>query len=111
MEQSGSAGTASGGQMQQAGPSEEAAGERCPICLGTTRNTTYVSTCFHTFSFRCIRQRAATRSTCPLWQRPPNPSTNSQAEGPQGLPLLLPAQPWPCWLPPAAPTPKFHLAQ
>uniref|UniRef100_A0A8B9E0Z3 E3 ubiquitin-protein ligase Topors n=1 Tax=Anser cygnoides TaxID=8845 RepID=A0A8B9E0Z3_ANSCY len=70
LKQSGSAGTASGGQMQQAGPSEEAAGERCPICLGTTRNTAYVSTCFHTFCFRCIRRWAATRSTCPLCRQP-----------------------------------------
>nr|XP_047907616.1 E3 ubiquitin-protein ligase Topors-like [Anser cygnoides] len=70
LEQSGSAGTASGGQMQKARPSQAAAGETCPNCLGTTRNTTYVSTCFHAFSFGCIRQRGATRSTCPLCRQP-----------------------------------------
>lgn len=56
--------------MQQAGPSEAAAGEQCPICLGTTRNTAYVSACFHAFCFRCIRRWAATRSTCPLCRQP-----------------------------------------
>uniref|UniRef100_A0A8C0A0I7 RING-type E3 ubiquitin transferase n=1 Tax=Anas zonorhyncha TaxID=75864 RepID=A0A8C0A0I7_9AVES len=66
MEQSGSTATASSGQMQQAGPSEAAAGERCPICLGTTRNTAYTYTCFHAFCFRCIRRWAATISACPL---------------------------------------------
>ncbi|XP_050572323.1 E3 ubiquitin-protein ligase Topors-like [Cygnus atratus] len=70
LEQSGSAGTASRGQMQQAGPSEAAAVEWCPICLGTIRNTAYIYTCFHTFCFRCIRRWATTRSACPLCRQP-----------------------------------------
>uniref|UniRef100_A0A8B9R1S7 RING-type E3 ubiquitin transferase n=1 Tax=Anas platyrhynchos TaxID=8839 RepID=A0A8B9R1S7_ANAPL len=70
MEQSGSTATAGSGQMQQAGPSEAAAGERCPICLGTTRNTAYTYTCFHAFCFRCIRRWAATISACPLCRQP-----------------------------------------
>uniref|UniRef100_A0A8B9U533 E3 ubiquitin-protein ligase Topors n=1 Tax=Anas zonorhyncha TaxID=75864 RepID=A0A8B9U533_9AVES len=61
---------AGSGQMQQAGPSEAAAGERCPICLGTTRNTAYTYTCFHAFCFRCIRRWAATSSACPLCRQP-----------------------------------------
>uniref|UniRef100_A0A493TJC8 RING-type E3 ubiquitin transferase n=1 Tax=Anas platyrhynchos platyrhynchos TaxID=8840 RepID=A0A493TJC8_ANAPP len=61
---------AGSGQMQQAGPSEAAAGERCPICLGTTRNTAYTYTCFHAFCFRCIRRWAATISACPLCRQP-----------------------------------------
>uniref|UniRef100_A0A8B9R1M4 RING-type E3 ubiquitin transferase n=1 Tax=Anas platyrhynchos TaxID=8839 RepID=A0A8B9R1M4_ANAPL len=69
-EQSGSTATAGSGQMQQAGPSEAAAGERCPICLGTTRNTAYTYTCFHAFCFRCIRRWAATSSACPLCRQP-----------------------------------------
>uniref|UniRef100_A0A493U0T3 E3 ubiquitin-protein ligase Topors n=1 Tax=Anas platyrhynchos platyrhynchos TaxID=8840 RepID=A0A493U0T3_ANAPP len=58
------------GQMQQAGPSEAAAGERCPICLGTTRNTAYTYTCFHAFCFRCIRRWTANSSACPLCRQP-----------------------------------------
>eukprot|EP00075_Anas_platyrhynchos_P013421 XP_027302674.1 E3 ubiquitin-protein ligase Topors-like [Anas platyrhynchos] len=69
-EQSGSTATAGSGQMQQAGPSEAAAGERCPICLGTTRNTAYTYTCFHAFCFRCIRRWAANSSACPLCRQP-----------------------------------------
>eukprot|EP00075_Anas_platyrhynchos_P013444 XP_027302697.1 E3 ubiquitin-protein ligase Topors-like [Anas platyrhynchos] len=69
-EQSGSTATAGSGQMQQAGPSETAARERCPICLGTTRNTAYTYTCFHAFCFRCIRRWAANSSACPLCRQP-----------------------------------------
>uniref|UniRef100_A0A8B9R3W9 RING-type E3 ubiquitin transferase n=1 Tax=Anas platyrhynchos TaxID=8839 RepID=A0A8B9R3W9_ANAPL len=104
LEQGGSTATAGSGQMQQAGPSEAAAGERCPICLGTTRNTAYTYTCFHAFCFRCIRRWAATISACPLsdddyqqvrsrspqhrYNLRPRPTNNGPAagrRGPQGI--------------------------
>uniref|UniRef100_A0A803YLZ7 RING-type E3 ubiquitin transferase n=1 Tax=Meleagris gallopavo TaxID=9103 RepID=A0A803YLZ7_MELGA len=39
---------------------------RCPICLDTMDDASYVMPCLHQFCFGCIQRWAESRPTCPL---------------------------------------------
>ena len=69
-EEHGSAVTASGSQLQQAGPPEASEDDPCPICLGKVNNAACVALCFHRFCFGCIQRWAVMRAVCPLCRRP-----------------------------------------
>lgn len=70
LEERGSAARASMSQLPPAGPSETAANDQCPICLGDIENAAYVAFCLHSFCFTCIRQWARGRDACPLCRQP-----------------------------------------
>uniref|UniRef100_A0A803YHW2 RING-type E3 ubiquitin transferase n=1 Tax=Meleagris gallopavo TaxID=9103 RepID=A0A803YHW2_MELGA len=42
---------------------------RCPICLDTMDDASYVMPCLHQFCFGCIQRWAENRPTCPLCKR------------------------------------------
>uniref|UniRef100_A0A803XYJ7 RING-type E3 ubiquitin transferase n=1 Tax=Meleagris gallopavo TaxID=9103 RepID=A0A803XYJ7_MELGA len=42
---------------------------RCPICLDTMDDASYVMPCLHQFCFGCIQRWAESRPTCPLCKR------------------------------------------
>lgn len=42
---------------------------RCPICLDTINNASYVMPCLHQFCFGCIRQWSENSLTCPICKR------------------------------------------
>ncbi|XP_066844383.1 E3 ubiquitin-protein ligase Topors-like [Anser cygnoides] len=42
---------------------------RCPICLDTWDNASYVMPCLHQFCFRCIQQWVDNKPECPLCKR------------------------------------------
>ncbi|XP_031458521.1 uncharacterized protein LOC116234841 [Phasianus colchicus] len=42
---------------------------RCPICLDSMDDASYVMPCLHQFCFGCIRRWAESRPTCPLCKR------------------------------------------
>ncbi|XP_019465666.1 uncharacterized protein LOC109363752 [Meleagris gallopavo] len=42
---------------------------RCPICLDTMDDASYVMPCLHRFCFGCIQRWAESRPTCPLCKR------------------------------------------
>uniref|UniRef100_A0A493TUH7 RING-type E3 ubiquitin transferase n=1 Tax=Anas platyrhynchos platyrhynchos TaxID=8840 RepID=A0A493TUH7_ANAPP len=39
---------------------------RCPICLDSWDNASYVLPCLHQFCFRCIQRWAESKPECPL---------------------------------------------
>uniref|UniRef100_A0A8B9D2Y4 RING-type E3 ubiquitin transferase n=1 Tax=Anser brachyrhynchus TaxID=132585 RepID=A0A8B9D2Y4_9AVES len=41
-------------------------GTRCPICLDSWVNPSYVVPCLHRFCFACIQRWAETKPECPL---------------------------------------------
>uniref|UniRef100_A0A8B9E0P8 E3 ubiquitin-protein ligase Topors n=1 Tax=Anser cygnoides TaxID=8845 RepID=A0A8B9E0P8_ANSCY len=42
---------------------------RCPICLDSWVNPSYVVPCLHRFCFACIQRWAETKPECPLCKR------------------------------------------
>uniref|UniRef100_A0A672V4T7 RING-type E3 ubiquitin transferase n=1 Tax=Strigops habroptila TaxID=2489341 RepID=A0A672V4T7_STRHB len=40
--------------------------DRCPICLGSWEEASYVTPCLHQFCYECILRWAETKPECPL---------------------------------------------
>ncbi|KAJ3614199.1 hypothetical protein NHX12_017774 [Muraenolepis orangiensis] len=52
--------------------SEVSPDSKCPICLDSFHNMSYLELCLHKFCFRCIREWSKNKAECPLCKQPFN---------------------------------------